>query len=50
MKAVIWTDVIMFCVMFSTMIMVLVMGCIEAGGFTYVWEFNKEQDRLDIFS
>ncbi|XP_072017033.1 sodium-coupled monocarboxylate transporter 1-like [Amphiura filiformis] len=49
MKAVIWTDVIMFCVMFATTLMVIIMGTIKAGGFAYVWEFNHEEDRLDIF-
>ena len=49
MKAVIWTDVIMFCVMFATTLMVIIMGTIEAGGFAHVWEFNHDQGRLDIF-
>ncbi|XP_072031595.1 sodium-dependent multivitamin transporter-like [Amphiura filiformis] len=48
LKAVIWTDVIMFFVMFGTTIMVLIMGSIRAGGFSYVWQFNKEHGRLNL--
>ncbi|XP_072022192.1 putative sodium-dependent multivitamin transporter [Amphiura filiformis] len=39
----------MFLVIFGTMISVLSMGCIEAGGFTYVWEFNIQEDRINVF-
>ena len=49
MKAVIWTDVIMFCVMFATTLMVIIMGTIKAGGFNYVWDFNHDEGRLDVF-
>ena len=49
MKAVIWTDVIMFVVMFATTISVIVLGSMEAGGFARVWEFNKDAGRLDVF-
>ncbi|XP_072022954.1 sodium-coupled monocarboxylate transporter 1-like, partial [Amphiura filiformis] len=49
MKAVIWTDVFMFIVMFGTLITVLIMGCIEVGGVKRVWNFNKDQGRMDLF-
>ena len=48
LKAVIYTDVIMFVVMFSTTLMVLIMGSIKAGGFARVWQFNRDMGRLDL--
>ncbi|XP_071832645.1 sodium-dependent multivitamin transporter-like [Apostichopus japonicus] len=49
MKAVIWTDVLMFFVIFITCILVIVMGTAEAGGMSHVWEINKEAGRLNFF-
>lgn len=49
MKAVIWTDVMMFFVIFITCILVIVMGTAEAGGISHVWETNKEAGRLNLF-
>ena len=49
MKAVIWTDVFMFIVIQITIMLVLVMGSIESGGITRVWQINKDEGRLDIF-
>ncbi|XP_071834313.1 sodium-dependent multivitamin transporter-like [Apostichopus japonicus] len=49
MKAVIWTDVMMFFVIFITCILVIVMGTAEAGGVSHVWETNKEAGRLNLF-
>ncbi|XP_033125947.1 sodium-coupled monocarboxylate transporter 1-like [Anneissia japonica] len=48
MKAVIWTDVIMFVVIFGTTLMVIITGVMKAGGVAHVWETNKEDDRLDL--
>ena len=48
LKAVIWTDVILFVMMFGTTTMILVMGSIKAGGFAELWQFNKEKGRLDL--
>ncbi|XP_071963065.1 putative sodium-dependent multivitamin transporter [Antedon mediterranea] len=48
MKAVIWTDVIMFVVIFGTTVMVIVTGVVKAGGVGHVWETNKEAGRLDL--
>ena len=48
MKAVIWTDVFMFVVIEATIILVLTMGSIEAGGISRVWQINKDAGRLDV--
>ncbi|XP_070575636.1 sodium-dependent multivitamin transporter-like [Ptychodera flava] len=50
MKAVIWTDVFQFIVIFGTVIAVAVLGTIEAGGLEHVWEVNKRDGRLDVFT
>ncbi|XP_078000803.1 sodium-dependent multivitamin transporter-like [Glandiceps talaboti] len=50
MQAVIWTDVFQFLVIFGTIITVIVMGTLKAGGVEYVWEVNKNDGRLDVFS
>ncbi|XP_006811537.1 sodium-coupled monocarboxylate transporter 1-like [Saccoglossus kowalevskii] len=49
MKAVIWTDVFLFGVVLVTMILVSVLGTIEAGGIDFVWEFNIDAGRMNIF-
>ncbi|XP_070575236.1 sodium-dependent multivitamin transporter-like [Ptychodera flava] len=49
MKAVIWTDVFQFLVIVGTLMTVIILGTIEAGGLQYVWESNKQDGRLDVF-
>ncbi|XP_070575242.1 uncharacterized protein [Ptychodera flava] len=49
MKAVIWTDVFQFLVIVGTLMTVIILGTIEAGGLQYVWEANKQDGRLDVF-
>ncbi|XP_070575500.1 sodium-dependent multivitamin transporter-like [Ptychodera flava] len=48
MKAVIWTDVFQFLVIVGSLVTVIVLGTIEAGGLEKVWETNKQDGRLDI--
>ncbi|KAJ8044461.1 Sodium-dependent multivitamin transporter [Holothuria leucospilota] len=50
LKAVIYTDVIMFVVIIISMLLVIILGTIRAGGFGYVLEVNAEADRLNILS
>lgn len=50
LKAVIYTDVIMFIVIVISMLLVIIMGTIRAGGIGYVLEVNRVDDRLNIFS
>ncbi|XP_029189907.2 sodium-coupled monocarboxylate transporter 1-like isoform X1 [Acropora muricata] len=49
LKAVIWTDVFQSLIMISGLIVVVIVGSIEVGGFDKVWEINKEFGRLDFF-
>ncbi|XP_033123444.1 sodium-dependent multivitamin transporter-like [Anneissia japonica] len=48
MKAVIWTDVFMFIVIFATTMLVVTFGTIEAGGIDHIIESNLQADRLDM--
>ncbi|XP_070579225.1 sodium-dependent multivitamin transporter-like [Ptychodera flava] len=50
MKAVIWTDVFQFFVIFGTLFTVIVMGVVTAGGFEEVFRINADHGRLDAFS
>ena len=49
LKAVIWTDVFQSMIMIAGLILVVVVGSIEVGGFAEVWRINKEFDRLNFF-
>ena len=48
-KAVIWTDVFQFVVLFGSLVTILGMGVVQAGGFSYVWHYNYEHERLNFF-
>ncbi|XP_077983095.1 sodium-dependent multivitamin transporter-like [Glandiceps talaboti] len=48
MKAVVWSDVFQFFVMTAAVASVFVLGLIEAGGVERVWNYSKEQGKLDI--
>ncbi|XP_070576145.1 sodium-dependent multivitamin transporter-like [Ptychodera flava] len=48
MKAVIWTDVFQFLVIVGSLISVIVLGTIEAGGLENVWQISKRDGKLDI--
>lgn len=49
MKAVIWTDVFQAGVMVAGLIVVMIVGLIELGGFTEVFNRAQEGERLKIF-
>lgn len=49
LKAVIWTDVFQSTIMIAGLIVVVIVGSIEVGGFGNVWEINKKFDRLNFF-
>ncbi|XP_070578315.1 putative sodium-dependent multivitamin transporter [Ptychodera flava] len=49
MKAVIWTSVFLFIVILLSIFLVLILGTIEAGGISYVWNYNYENDRLNVW-
>ncbi|XP_063961535.1 sodium-dependent multivitamin transporter-like isoform X1 [Lytechinus pictus] len=48
-KAVIWTDVFQFLVLFGSLLTVLILGTIQAGGMVYVWNYNKDKGHLNFF-
>ncbi|PIK45494.1 putative sodium-dependent multivitamin transporter isoform X2 [Apostichopus japonicus] len=48
-KAVIWTDVFQFLVLFGSLIAVLIFGTKEAGGPSNVWNYNKNHSKLNFF-
>ncbi|XP_077984352.1 sodium-coupled monocarboxylate transporter 1-like [Glandiceps talaboti] len=48
MRAVIWTDVFQFFVIVGSFVAIIILGVIKAGGIGHVWEFNKENDRLNF--
>ena len=47
-KAVIWTDVFQFTVLFGSLVVILGMGIVQAGGFSYMWQFNLDRGHLDF--
>ncbi|GFO42012.1 sodium-coupled monocarboxylate transporter 1 [Plakobranchus ocellatus] len=51
-KSVIWTDVFQTFFIFIGIFMVLIKGCIDAGGFSRVWDINKDTGHIvfDDFS
>lgn len=49
LKAVIWTDVFQASIMVAGLIMVVVVGSIEVGGFGEVWRINQRFGRLNFF-
>lgn len=49
LKAVIWTDVFQSLIMIAGLIVVVIVGSIEVGGFDRVWQINKEFGRLNFF-
>ena len=48
LKAVLWTDAIQLIIMLVGVIVVLIYGSIEQGGFSKVLEVNRISGRLDI--
>lgn len=50
LKAVIWTDVFQSMIMVAGLIIVVIVGSIEVGGFANVWEINDKFGRLNFFN
>lgn len=50
LKAVIWTDVFQSLIMIAGLIVVVIVGSLEVGGFDRVWQINKDFGRLDFFN
>ncbi|XP_077864160.1 sodium-dependent multivitamin transporter-like [Saccoglossus kowalevskii] len=48
-KAVIWTDVFQFCVLFGALLTVIIMGTIHTGGMSYIWHYNSNHGHLNFF-
>ncbi|XP_078609883.1 sodium-dependent multivitamin transporter-like isoform X4 [Branchiostoma floridae x Branchiostoma japonicum] len=48
MKAVIYTDVFNFCVLFVSLVTIVVMGTVRAGGMGRVWEINANHSHLNF--
>lgn len=49
LKAVIWTDVFQSLIMVAGLIVVVIVGSIEVGGFDQVWKINDAFGRLNFF-
>jgi len=50
MKTVIWTDSLQIFIMFAGVILVLIFGSQETGGFANAWEIAKANNRIDFFN
>lgn len=50
LKAVIWTDVFQFIVMYAGFFAVIARGTIKIGGVSRTWEIAKEKGRLNFFN
>ncbi|KRT84249.1 hypothetical protein AMK59_1454 [Oryctes borbonicus] len=48
LKAVVWTDVLQFTVMISSIIVVFYLGLTSTGGLANIWEKNLKYGRLDV--
>ena len=49
LKAVVWTDVFQSAVMVGGLITVAVIGSVEVGGLSKVWEINQRFNRTTFF-
>ncbi|XP_045470959.1 sodium-coupled monocarboxylate transporter 1-like isoform X2 [Harmonia axyridis] len=47
LKAVVWTDVIQTIIMFGSLVLVVVKGTLDAGGFSNVWQRNWDSERIE---
>lgn len=48
MKAVVWTDVIQLTMMLGAIILVMVKGSLDIGGFGFVWNKAVESGRIEF--
>jgi len=49
LKAVVWTDVFQSVIMLAGLVTVAVVGSMEVGGVTKVWEINQNYGRINFF-
>ncbi|XP_035227704.1 sodium-coupled monocarboxylate transporter 2-like [Stegodyphus dumicola] len=49
MKAVVWTDLFQSLVMYASVIVIVVKGAMDLGGFSAVWEKSVEGGRIEFF-
>ncbi|CAG2166172.1 unnamed protein product [Oppiella nova] len=49
-KAVIWTDVLQFILMILGVLMVIIQGALEVGGFQEMWNINQKGGRVIFFN
>ena len=45
----IWTDVFQASIMLAGLVTVAIVGSMEVGGITRVWEINRDYGRLNFF-
>lgn len=48
MKAVVWTDVVQLTMMLGTIILVILKGTFDVGGFGFVWSKAIESGRIEV--
>ncbi|KAG8182495.1 hypothetical protein JTE90_020411 [Oedothorax gibbosus] len=48
MKAVLWTDVFQACLMYTTLFVICIVGCIQLGGISKVFEMSYDGGRLVV--
>ncbi len=48
-KAVMWTDTFQTIVMFGSFLAVIIKGNSDAGGSTYVYDINYQNNRIELF-
>ena len=44
-----WTDVFQICMMFAGLIAVLIRGSMDFDGFSNIWKFVDEGERIEFF-
>ncbi|KFM71628.1 Sodium-coupled monocarboxylate transporter 2, partial [Stegodyphus mimosarum] len=50
MKAVVLTDLFQVFVIFGAMLVVVIKGSIDLGGMSYIWNLNREGQRIEFFN
>lgn len=48
MRAVVWTDVIQTLIMLTAVILIIIKGALDIGGFGVVWERMQNGERLEM--
>jgi solute carrier family 5 (sodium-coupled monocarboxylate transporter), member 8/12 len=49
LRAVVWTDTLQIILMFLSVLIVVTLGTVYAGGITTVWDTCSKGERLEIF-